>query len=159
MPSGPYTLRNRGFTLIELVTVMILIGILAIVAVPKFANTSAFETRGFSDQTLATLQYGRKVAVAAGRNVCASATGNTLTLTMATNRGQSQSCAAANAVGNPAANWKTFSGISYGSALSTTFHADGSAAAASFTVSGDSTYTLVVESTGYVHCNPVSTCS
>ncbi len=155
-----YLARQRGFTLVELVTIMILMGILAAVAIPRFAGTSAFETRGFADQTVASLQYARKMAVAAGRNVCVSASsgGNTLTMTMAATRGQSTACASV--VSNPVANWKTYSGISYGSALSTIFYGDGSAIAApGFTITGDSTYTLVVEATGYVHCNPVGNCS
>lgn len=161
MTPGPTARRHRGFTLVELVVIMIIVGILAVVALPRFASRSTFETRGFADQTMATLQYARKVAVATGRNVCASASsgGNTLTMTMATARGQSQACDSLQVVANPSAKWRTYSGVSYGSALSTTFHGDGSATAVpGFTVLGDSTYTIVVESTGYVHCSPVSAC-
>lgn len=162
MASETRARRHRGFTLVELVVTMILIGILAVVALPRFASRSTFETRGFTDQTVATLQYARKVAVATGRNVCVSASsgGNTLTMTMATSRGQAGACSGGNVVSNPAANWRTYSAVTYGSALSTTFGGDGSATAvAGFTVVGDSTYTIVVESTGYVHCSPVSACA
>ena len=134
---------------------------IAVFALPRFANKLTFQTRGFADQTVATLQYARKVAVAAGRNVCATASsgGNTLTITMATARGQSQACSGGNVVTNPSAKWQSYTGVTYGSALSTTFYGDGAAtAAAGFTVSGDGTYTIVVESTGYVHCSPVSAC-
>ena len=67
----------------------------------------------------------------------------------------------ANVVANPAGVWRTFNGVAYGSALATTFGADGTATATvapHFTVVGDSPYTIVVEATGYVHCNPVSAC-
>jgi MSHA pilin protein MshC len=157
--------RQRGFTLVELVVSMIILGVIAVAVLPRFAERSTFETRGFVDQTVATLQYARKVAVAAGRNVCVSASsgGNTLTVTMATTRGQAAACIVGNVVSNPAAKWRTYSAVTYGSALNPTFRGDGSATAAtlppwSLTVSGDSTYTIVVESTGYVHCNPVTAC-
>ena len=72
--------RQRGFTLVELIITVIIVGILAVVALPRFIDKLAFETRGFVDQTLSTLQYARKVAVASGRNVCvvANAAGNSL---------------------------------------------------------------------------------
>ncbi|MEI8157494.1 MAG: type II secretion system protein [Burkholderiales bacterium] len=154
--------RFGGFTLIELIMVIILIGVLAVVAMPRFADRTAFETRGFVDQTVATLGYARKMAVASGRNVCVSATsgGNVLSMTMATSRGLSQTCSAPE-VSNPAAKWQRPSGVSYGSDLATTFGGDGSAVptvAPHFKVTGDSTYTIVVESTGYVHCSTGTPC-
>lgn len=163
MAQGTSVRRHRGFTLLELIATMVIIAILAFVAVPRFASRITFETRGFADQTVATLQYARKVAVATGRNVCASASigGNALTLTMAPARGQAALCSGANVVANPAANWRTFSGVTYGSALNTTFGSDGSATptpAGGFTVYGDNIYTIAIESTGYVHCNPVTAC-
>jgi len=161
--SGGNVKRQRGFTLVELIVVMIVLGVIAVTVLPRFADRSAFETRGFVDQTLATLQYARKVAVASGRNVCVSASsgGNTLTMSMATARGAPSACVGSNVVSNPAAKWRTYSGTNYGSALSTTFGGDGAATSvASFvvSVSGVSTYTIVVESTGYAHCSSTTPC-
>jgi MSHA pilin protein MshC len=159
MARGTPIRRRSGFTLVELVMTMIIIGVLAVFVLPRFTNQLSFQTRGFVDQTLAALQYARKIAVATGRNVCviAGSGGNTLSMTMASARGQSNSCT--DVVSNPAAKWQTYSSVAYGSALSTTFRADGSASAgASLTVSGDRTYTIAVESTGYVHCSPVTAC-
>lgn len=161
MASETHARQHRGFTLVELIMTMIIIGIIAVVAMPRFADRLSFETRGFVDQTVATLQYARKMAVASGRNVCVSASsgGDTLTMTMATARGGAGVCSSA--VSNPAASWRTYSGVTYGSALNTTFGGDGWATATvapHFTVVGDSTYTVIVESTGYVHCSSTTPC-
>lgn len=60
----------KGFTLIELIVLIVIIGVLAVVAMPKFADRSIFESRGFLDGTLSILRYAQKSAVAQRRNVC-----------------------------------------------------------------------------------------
>ena len=63
--------RSRGFTLVELVTIMILVGILAVVAIPRM-DTSAYHTAQFHDQTVAALRFAQKTAVSHRRLVCVS---------------------------------------------------------------------------------------
>ena len=60
---------QHGFTLIELIMVMLLVGILAFAALPRFAGIQVFKTRGFFDQTLAMLRYAQKAAIAQRRDV------------------------------------------------------------------------------------------
>lgn len=73
-----------GFTLVELVMTIVIIGILAAVVAPRFFDNNIFQSRGFADQVQTTLRYAQKAAVARHSNVCAnySASPNRLTLTM-----------------------------------------------------------------------------
>jgi MSHA pilin protein MshC len=73
---------QRGFTLVELVMTMIIIGILAAVVAPRFFDNNVFQSRGFSDQVRATLRYAQKVAIAQNRFVCAAFTNNSVTLSL-----------------------------------------------------------------------------
>lgn len=60
---------SSGFTLVELVTVILLIGILSAVALPRFFDATAFKSRGFYDEVVGAARYGQKLAVASGCDV------------------------------------------------------------------------------------------
>ena len=66
----PVVAAERGFTLVELVIIMIIVGILAVAAMPRFADRTDFDARGFYDGTLSALRYAQKSAIAQRRNVC-----------------------------------------------------------------------------------------
>lgn len=60
---------SRGFTLLELVTVIVILGVLAIVAVPRLSGRSGFDSRGFYDKAAAVVRAAQKTAVAWRTNV------------------------------------------------------------------------------------------
>jgi MSHA pilin protein MshC len=74
---------QHGFTLIELIMVIVILGVLAVFAAPRMFNTSDFNARGFHDETLSLLRYAQKSAIAQRRTVCVAFTDTTVSLTMA----------------------------------------------------------------------------
>lgn len=71
-----------GFTMVELIAVMVIAGILAAVAIPRFFDKNAFQSRGFYDQVISTLRYAQKAAIAQNRFVCVAFTASSVTLTI-----------------------------------------------------------------------------
>jgi MSHA pilin protein MshC len=63
------TRTQRGFTMIELIMVIVILGVLAVFAAPMF-RTDDFTARGFHDETLSLLRYAQKTAIAQRRVVC-----------------------------------------------------------------------------------------
>lgn len=62
----------RGFTQVELIVVIVIVGVLALAVIPRFSGDSGFEARAFRDSVVAGLRYAQKSAVAARRTTCAT---------------------------------------------------------------------------------------
>lgn len=147
--------------------VIVILGVLAVYAVPRAFNTSDFYARGFQDETLAYLRFAQKTAVAQRRTVCvvfATASGtSSVTLTIAS-AAATTDCASAGTLTGPKGESPVVlnarSGIGF-SGTPTNFNFDGlgqpitssgeTQATQTIQVVGASQSITVETGTGYVH--------
>lgn len=90
-----------GFTLVELIMVVVILGVLAVFAAPKIFDKSTFTGRGLHDKTLALLRFAQKAAIAQRRTVCVTVNGTGITMTMFVANPAPTSCIAATAAQAP----------------------------------------------------------
>jgi MSHA pilin protein MshC len=98
----PGTRRAGGFTIVELVTVMVLIGVLSAVAIPKLTGNTGFAGAAWRSDIVGALRYAQKTAVGHRRLVCATLGASSVTLKVAPNN-PANSCSATltNSTGEP----------------------------------------------------------
>lgn len=152
-------LRQAGFTLVELIMVIVILGILSATALPKFFETNTFAERAFLADTLNAVRYAQKLAVATGCNVQVSISSNSYTLNRQGDS-VSSSCPGGGTyslpVLHPSTGASSYSGSESGITLTSSvasfvFNSLGSASSSAvLTIAGSKTISVVAE-TGYVY--------
>ncbi len=87
----------RGFTLIELIMVIVILGVLAVFAAPRMFDNSTFTGRGLHDESMALLRFAQKTAIAQRRAVCVTVNSTGITLSMFNSNPAPTTCLAATA--------------------------------------------------------------
>ena len=152
---------SSGFTLTELVVTIIIAGILAAVAIPRFVGVDSFTSRGFYDEATGVVRYAQKTAIARRQQVfvcvtptsiaAAAATGCAIPLTHPTTGAALRSSAPDGISLSPAPLEFRFNGIGRPLDSAGVPSATITIAIAS-TIAGDPARQVVVETeTGYVH--------
>lgn len=65
-----------GFTMVELVTVMVVLGILSAIGASRFFDRAPFDGRAYADQAKTIIRYAQKLAISQNRAVYVSANGD-----------------------------------------------------------------------------------
>lgn len=145
--------RMLGFTLVELVVVLVIVGALAAVSAPMFFSADVFRERGFYDETVSAVRYAQKLAVATGCTVRVNVTATGFTLFRAANLAACNAGTYTTDITDPSSSATTFTRTAPGGVVLTPatfdFAADGSASA-NVTVNVGTRPFNVIAATGFV---------
>lgn len=135
-----------AFSLLELIIVLILVGVLAAVAVPRFGQQSDIVLRTARDDLLLALRDAQQKAMADGRTIRFVSTSNSISITA-----DGTPLPLPQLDGNyprPLPN-----GVSLAPAVTLNYDRLGNTAATTFTLTGAGTLYVCVRVTGYAHAS------
>ncbi|MGH7185737.1 MAG: type II secretion system protein [Pseudomonadota bacterium] len=151
-----------GFTIVELVVVITILGLMAAVLVPRFLGSDAFASRGFYDSAKSVVRFAQKIAIAERANATLPKT-LIFVVVGATNIRVCRDAACATQIADPISGGPLAATAPSGVTLTVvpagdfTFDGLGRPSAAktitlNSTIAGDPARQIVVEAeTGYVH--------
>ena len=153
-------IKQRGFTIVELVMTIVIMGILAAVVGPRFFDRQVFDQRLYFEQSLTAVRFAQKLALSSGCPIRARIDNGGYALSYASTCGAiasgtvvSDPSGGSFAVGLP-------SGVSVQQTLDITFNSRGCVAAGTGCGSGSQVgrvggFSLAVHAdTGFVEANP-----
>ena len=151
---------QRGFTMVELIMVIVILGILAAVVGPRFFDRRVFDERLYFEQSLTAVRFAQKLALSSGCPIRARIDNGGYALSYA---GACGGIAAGTVVSDPSGGSYAAglpSGVSVQQALDVTFNSRGCVAAGSACGNGSQVgrvggFSLAVHAdTGFVEATP-----
>jgi MSHA pilin protein MshC len=156
---APNSARQRGVTLVELVTVIVILGVVGSMAVPRWFDNQVFEERGYVNDLASAIRHAQRIAIASGCQV---------QLTVAANSYSAMQRAPAGNTCDPAGAWTQAVPRQDGTSLSATapaavitnpaatfvFEPDGRIIAAAPPLLSIGAFTLSVDGSGNVTVQP-----
>ena len=139
--------KLRGFTIVEIIVVMVILSIVAILGSSKFFSKSSYDNTRYHQEVLSAFRYAQKIAIASQDPVTLCLTSNSYVLYYASNCSGSK-------VKRPSdqGNYEDTLGVSISPVANITFNASGEASstgATSFIMGG---FNIVIEpETGFIH--------
>ena len=98
-------LRQNGFTLVELITVLVILGVMAVIGSSKFFSSSSFNASQYHQEILSAARYAQKIAIASQQSVAININSTDFSLCYGT--GSSPACSPNNSdVKHPATQGK-----------------------------------------------------
>lgn len=73
--------REAGYSLVELVLVIVILATIGVLAGPRFFDKAPFDERGYYDELASALRFAQKIAVASGCSVAVDIAANSYALT------------------------------------------------------------------------------